>query len=1467
MASPPPDSHIVLSFGQERIWFLEQLEPESGAYNRPCHVRLEGPLDLDALRTALTALVARHDTLRSRFVDRSGVPAVETDDAGPVDLRVTSLEHLPADQRPAEAARLAGAQARRLFNLAEGPVFRADVLRLGPTRHLLLITVHHIVFDDWSQGILHRELGALYSAAVSDSPPPLDPLQVRYRDFAHWEREPLAQRSGTDHESYWQDQLISAPFVLDLPTAGPRPATQTYRGGHYDFRLPASITRQLHTLTKNRGITPFMSLLAGFSAVLHRYTGAASVLVGTPVFGRTRTEWEPLIGLFINTLVMRADFGPTVSYEELVGRVQQTVLKGLSHQDIPFERLLTLLDVPRDPSRSPLFQAFFNYRNVPRPTLTFAGLDAAPYPMPLDVARFDLTLEFERHGPDDLRGRLIYNADLWDLAMTERMAGHLVSLLTAALEAPRRSLDRLPMLTDGERQQRRALNTTSADATADRCIHVQFSECAARWPDRIAVAATDATLTYAELDTQTSALARKLRARGVGPEAVVGVCVERSSALVVALLAILKAGAAYLPLDPDYPPARLALMLEDSGAALVISDPSARTRVPPSAPEVLVSDGSDVTTPPPDHADVGDPVELDTLAYVIYTSGSTGRPKGVEILHRSVANLFAGMDQHLRLSGDDRWLAVTSPSFDIHTLELLFPLTRGSRVIVATETEVRDGRRLVDLMQRSGATFLQATPSTWRLLVQEDWRSPPVTALSGGETLPRPLANELLRRVGRLYNVYGPTETTVWSTLAEVTPNAEGPVSIGRPLRNTQVRVLDSHRQDVPVGVIGELYIGGLGLARGYRHQPELTSERFIEHSADGGSQRLYRTGDLAKWQDDGALALVGRGDAQVKVRGFRIELEEIEAVLDTHPDVQKSVVIVKDVDVGDQRLVAYVLPTSHENSTDQDGDAQVSDWGKVWDNTFVRAEAVTDLTLNTAGVTSSYTQRPIPAEETRDWVEHAAARIDALDTRRVLEVGCGLGRILFRVAPGSDEYWGLDPSPAALDYVSRNRDQLVGPGPSIRLRRQTADDWQGIPDGHFTLVVFNGVVMYFPSARYLKGAVEAALRATAPGGSIFLGDLRSLPLLEAFQLSVVLAGAEPDLPITELWARLGQRLVDEEELLVDPRLFAALRRHYPRIGSVRLRLKRGLHQNELTRFRYDVVLGLDRQTDTSPAETAWSCWSWERRPGLDLIEGALQAGSLPSLQISDVPNARVLPEIDLLGQRDTLGAVSCATVSARLEQQRAALPDPEIFWQIGKRAGYEVDVTWSSTSKGPGYVDVLFHKGTPPAAEQDRPVSEPAVDSAALDWSLFTNDPMTRPRDRALNQALQVHVNDQLPAYMHPSQYVVVDSLPRTPNGKIDRRALPDPAPLRTESRGSSTQPHTALEHTLLEIWKEILGRDDIGIDDDFVELGGHSLLVMQGISRIEHQLGVSLSVRDFLFKTVSELASVCEDKLAATR
>ncbi|HSF41300.1 MAG TPA: non-ribosomal peptide synthase/polyketide synthase [Thermoanaerobaculia bacterium] len=895
----PPPLHPVsreeappLSFAQERLWFLDQMEPGSPAYNIPAAVSLRGGLRPEILAAALSEAARRHEALRTTFRAVDGVPCQWIAPPSPVDLPVIDLADLPEEARREEAARLADREARRPFDLFAGPLLRAVLLRLAGREHTALVTVHHIVSDGWSTGVLVHELAVLYEAFAAGSPPPLPELPVQYADFAVWQRIWLQGDALKAELAWWTDRLAGAPRVLELPADRPRPVLPSHRGRHLPVGLDAEVARALRELSRRRGVTLFMTVKAGFDALLSRYTGETDLLVGSPVANRSRPELFGLIGFFANTLVLRGELAGDPTFEALLGRTRETALGAFEHQDLPFEKLVQELSPERSPGRSPLIQVVFALQNAPAAAWTLPGLELVPLPVESGTAKFDLTLLLRESG-GELGGLLESAADLFDEATIARLAGHFEALLAGAAAHPGTRLSDLPLLSGAEAREILAgAESTRSEYPREMPIHRLFEEQAALHPERVALVLDDEEMTYGELDRRANGLAWHLLSLGIAPETLVGVALDRSPGLVVAFLGILKAGGAYVPLDPADPAARRELLLEEAGVSLVVTEETLRAEARSDAPPA---------------------VPADALAYVLFTSGSTGKPKAVGVPHRAVVRLVRGAD-YADFGPEQVFLQLAPAAFDASTLEIWGPLLSGGRLVLFPP-RTPSLAELEEALARHGVTTLWLTAGLFHQVVESRLGSLRGLSqlLAGGDVLSPAAVNRVLAELPgcALINGYGPTENTTFTCChtvrAPIPPGASVP--IGRPIANTRVHVLDAAFRPVPDGVPGELFAGGDGLARGYLGRPELTAERFVPDPSGEPGARLYRTGDRARRRPGGEIEFLGRIDQQVKIRGFRVEPGEVEAALARHPGVREAVVAAGEDGAGARRLVAYVVP------------------------------------------------------------------------------------------------------------------------------------------------------------------------------------------------------------------------------------------------------------------------------------------------------------------------------------------------------------------------------------------------------------------------------------------------------------------------------------------------------------------------------------------------------------------------------
>ncbi|BAB74343.1 non-ribosomal peptide synthetase [Anabaena sp. FACHB-709] len=913
--------HFPLSFAQKRLWFLDKLQPGLSVYNVPAALRLTGNLDVTRLEQSLQSILLRHEILRTSFAVINDEPVQNIAVNVKINLPIIDLRELSPENQESQVIQQAKLLTEQPFQLTEPPLLRVALLQLSDTEFVLILVMHHIITDYWSFRVLVRELISLYQGQT------LAKLPIQFADFATWQQKWLQSEARQNQLLYWQEQLKNYPRELSLPTDYPRNAIQTFKGARLFFTLSPELSEQLRQLSQQYNATLFMTLLTAFNILLYRYSGQDDILVGSTVTSRDRPEIANLIGLFVNNLIFRTNLSGKPSFIELLNQVKETVLGALSHQDLPFEDLVEQLQPERNLSQNPLFQVMFVLHNTPNKTTNLPGLKIEPLETEHSTSRFDISLDMYET-PNGLRGTWEYSTELFEQATIERLIAHFQILLSNIVDNPKQSINEVPLLTVKEQNLLTEWNDTFTDIP-ELTVYELFSQQVEKTPDKIAVLFGNKSLTYQQLEQEANHLAAYLQNIGVQAETRVGICCDRSLEMVISLLAVHKAGGAYVPLDPGYPQERLQFIINDSQISILLTQTSLLNNLPlieeialnkplktplcASAPlrEIkiipLISN-TDKTN------DLSHPNQL---AYLIYTSGSTGTPKGVQILHRSLSNFLTAMSKAPGLTAEDNLLAVTTLAFDIAALEIFLPLIVGACLVLVEREVTLDGERLAQAIAQHQITFMQATPATWRLLLASGWEGKQdLKILCGGEALDNTLAQQLLSCTQEVWNLYGPTETTIWSAAQKL--SIDEPVTIGHPIANTQFYVLDEHLQPVPIGVPGELYIGGAGVAKGYWQRPDLTAERFLNQQSTVNSQQstvntLYKTGDRVRYLPDGKLEYLGRLDYQVKIRGFRIELGEIEAVLAQHPQISQAVVSVQEDEPGEQRLVAYIVPNSQD--------------------------------------------------------------------------------------------------------------------------------------------------------------------------------------------------------------------------------------------------------------------------------------------------------------------------------------------------------------------------------------------------------------------------------------------------------------------------------------------------------------------------------------------------------------------------
>ncbi|MFF9473365.1 amino acid adenylation domain-containing protein [Streptomyces roseolus] len=1460
-----PD-RVPLSSAQRRLWFLGELEGPSATYNIPLALRLRGPLDVGALRTALADVVGRHEALRTVFPAENGSPhqhVVAPERAAPtLDVVDVTEEELPA----------ALADARgHAFTLTEDLPLRAVLLRTGPADHVLSLVLHHIAGDGWSLAPLARDLSTAYAARREGRAPQWRPLPVQYADHTLWKQELLGAADDPDslaarQLAFWRDALDGAPEQIELPTDRPRPAMESHRGAIHRFTLPSPLRDRLRALAHSRRATLFMALQAGLAALFAALGAGRDIVVGTPVAGRGDEAADDLVGFFVNTLALRTDLGGDPTFEELLDRVRDADLNAFAHQDIPFEQLVEALNPTRSLSRHPVFQVLLALQNNERGEAVMPGLEVTVERPAQAAAKYDLFVNLvETRNEDDgataVEGAVEYATDLFDARTVARLTERYHDLLLAAVEAPTTRLSRMPVLDAAERAALRAEWDASAAGPAEDLIGL-FRARAAETPDAVAVRSGGDSLTYAQLDERAGRVAAALSGHGAGPESRIAVCLPRTADLVAGLLGVLRAGAAYVPLDPEYPDERIAAILADTRPVALLTTADCRPAITGAATAaggavLLAADAAHGAGPVPE-ARAALPGQA---AYVLHTSGSTGRPKGVVVSRGNLANLLADMRDRLRPTADDRLVAVTTVSFDIAALELFLPLVSGAGLVLADRAEARDPEALAALLTESGATLLQATPTTWQLLAEtapDALRG--LRKLVGGEALPASLASRLRDLGGELVNVYGPTETTIWSTAAHLDRDTGSAPPIGRALRGTRAYVLDEWLNPRPEGVPGELYLAGAGVARGYLGRGGLTAERFTADPFGAPGSRMYRTGDLVRRRADGELEFLGRTDHQVKVRGFRIELGEIETALGAHPDVAGAVVVARAAsgapsapgDPAPRRLVAYVVPEPHR-ATPDDGREQnrLDEWREAYD-TLYGGSAPAPLGQDFGIWRSSHDGQPIPLDEMLQWRAATVDRIRALRPARLLEIGVGTGLLLSELAEECAAYHGTDLSARAIETLREQVDAEPALKEKVELHVRPAHDFGGLPRGFYDTIVLNSVVQYFPDADYLTRVLRGALDLLAPGGRLFVGDVRVLALLRAFRASVETGNSAVSATPAAVLAAADRRTAAENELVIAPDYFARLRREAGEPLLLDVRLRRGRPHNELTRYRYDVLLA--KQGTAPPAAPPATELRWTPEDGDAGRLAALCAAHPGALRVTAIPNARVRRETAALAALEDGRPV---TEVRRILDGPADGVDPEDLYDAAAAAGRTAWVTWSAEGR-PDTVDLVLAPAdgggaAPVAPPAELWPGEPDADRAE------TNDPSAGAHHRELAARLRSHLAERLPDYMVPSAVVVLDALPLTANGKVDRNALPDPDPAGTDA---GRPPHTPREKLLCALFADLLGLGRVGVQDSFFALGGDSVLSVRLVSRARAQ-GLPLTTRDvFEHHTVAALAAALEGR-----
>ncbi|WKX71564.1 non-ribosomal peptide synthetase [Streptomyces sp. XD-27] len=1414
---------IPLSFAQRRMWFLHRLEGPSATYNIPFALRLDGALDTATLAAAVTDVVTRHESLRTLVVENAD---------GTPEQRVLPPEEVVPQFHVVDVAAEAVDEAMReavgaSFDLETELPLRTTIFRVSPQEHVLTFVFHHIAADGASMGPFLRDLVSAYTARHGGSAPQWEPLPVQYKDYTLWQRELLGEDG--DRESvaapqlaYWQRELAEVPQPVQLPLDRPRPTVAGYSGGHVDFLLEPDLVAGLGKLGADRGATVPMVAQAALAVLLNKLGAGEDVTIGSPIEGRTDEALADLIGFFVNTWVLRADMSKNPSFGGLVEQVRDKALAAYDNQDVPFERLVELLNLERSTSYQPLFQVMLAWQFV-WPEIEMPDLEVSLVPVGTDTAKFDLFFNIVPEASGRAYGRLEYSTELFDHTTAVDIVNRLVRILDQAAADPGVRLADIGVLAEEERDWLvRRVNDTAQPVAADT-LPGAFEAQVERDPDLVALIGEQERLTYGEFNRRANRLAHWLVEQGAGPEQLVAVRIPRSVDLMVAIYAVVKAGAAYVPIDTELPEDRVEHVLAGAKPLLVLDEELPDVSGYPEAnPERVLS---------PDNA-----------AYVIFTSGSTGGPKGVQVSHRSIMNRLQWGLSHFDVGTEDRVLLSTSASFDVSVPELFAPLQVGAAVVIARPDGRRDPSYLAELIQRERVTGADFVPSLLEVFITEPTAAR-CTSLRwievAGEAFPAALANkvvDVLPGCG-VHNLYGPTEAAVEVTAWQHVPGADR-VPIGAPVWNTQVYVLDAALRPVAPGVAGELYLAGTGLARGYLGQLGLTANRFVACPFGEPGTRMYRTGDVVRWNRDGQVEYIGRSDFQVKIRGFRIELGEIENVLAAHPGVAQATVVVREERKGDKRLVGYIVP--EPGAAVADVDDQTDEWREVYDDSY-RASEDQAWGEDFQMWTSSYDGEPIPREQMQQWRDAAVAQVLRYAPRRVLDIGVGSGLLLAKIVGEVEEYWGTDISAPVVDRVRAQAEQ-AGYGDRVRLSARAADDLSGLPSGRFDVVVLNSVVQYFPSAEYLDKVLCEAMELVAPGGRLIVGDVRNATTLRVL-LTAVQRAAHPHASYDELRTLVEKELLAERELVIAPEWFTEWARDHA--AGADIRLKAGQAHNELTRHRYEVVLHKAAADVLDVSDVPSVPWGGQLSALSDLGGLEERVGHGP-VRVSGMPNARLIEE------------ATVATAAGLLDP--APLPgqpvDPQELLRWARENGRHAVLTWSGEDARCFDAVLLPERRT-----GQRDVTG-AFLPGAVGRRMRANAPALAKSIGPLLAELPEYLRGRLPDYMVPAAVVPLSEIPLTASGKLNRRMLPPPDYAQAST---GRAPRNQSEETLSALFAEVLGLERVGIDDDFFATGGDSIRSIQVVARARSR-GLTVSTREiFEHRTVARLAEVVEGREGA--
>lgn len=1480
----------IVSPAQKRLWFMDQLVVDRSSYNMYSAVRLHGTIDQSIVQASFRYIAQRHSQLRCNFLERQGEPYIINHLHGLVNTPCYNLTHLDKNAGVIESERLLNDLISTPFNLEKDPLFRPLFISLHEKEHIIAVCMHHIISDGWSMGILLKEWTIVYNALLAGREPRLVELPIQYADFAYWQTQKLEDHAWDHHLEYWKQRLNESTSPTLLPDKRYSDSTQQ-PGAEVRFQLPILLCEQLDDYRIHSGSTLFALLFTVFNILLHRYTGETNMLTGTPIANRNYTEIEGIIGYFVNLLPLSIHIEPDITFQQLLNHVMQSSAEAFLHQDFPFDRLIEELQPERSDQAIPLIRHLFVFQNQAMPNLQITNAQMEVIELYNRTSKTDILLSMAG-GKDGITARLEYNSDLYLPATIERLAEHFIILTQAVMESPTLPIQQLNLLCASEEERLSLKAPIIQQPSTATTLHKQFEQTVMTFPERTAIQGITAVWNYKELNEYANQIAHYLLERGVLRGQFIALYMDRSPTMIASLIAILKVGCAYVPIDAAYPQERIQFMLEDAQCTMIIVDDKTIDQLPILENVVLNMDQSQHQVKQCSKENLHLNIDSDQLAYMIYTSGSTGKPKGVLIEHQNVSRLFRSTAPLFQFDEHDVWTLFHSCAFDFSVWEIWGALLYGGRLVVVPAESTRSFEDFYQLLIDQKVTVLNQTPSAFKQLIHieqllhVDQENKHLNTLRyvifGGEALELESLRPWIDRYGddspQLINMYGITEITVHATYRRITMNdlQEGSGSlIGVPLPDMSAFVLDSLQQPVPIGVVGELYIGGPGVSRGYWQREELNQLRFSQYvggisAIDDNPFRVYRSGDLARWTAFGELEYIGRIDDQVKVRGYRIELGEIEAAIQQYPLVSQNVTIIEHNDLGDPKIACYLIP--HENYTEQliqemRQEEQIANrWVTVFDGYYMADNDHIDKTFHTVGWNDSYQGEAIPAEQMEEWTNATVQRIQKYQPKRILEIGCGTGLLLFRLATTCEAYTGIDFSSQAIQYIEQHLSILGEDAAKVQLHQASADELDKIPLEPVDMVIINSVAQYFSDLDYLNKVLTQATSRLRPGGTIFLGDVCGIMFTEPFQASIVKQSVEGEMSVVDFQQLVQHKIHQHNELMLGLSYFKNIKASIPAIQHTDLLYKKGQYHHEMNKFRFDAILHTGQPQLWEPvADYDWSEVSSLSQNYSDDFAHLLYLSEKHdehSFVIRNIPNARLQEEWNFMKWYHMAHpATLLSSYSSTIHPSQIIDPyKAEASW-INDRH----DLEWLVTSSAEqGCMDAIFY---PKGIQKQYPVINQSLNSEEQEVSTTASIPLRSTLEGYLGKQIRSSLKGRLPTYMIPSEFVILDRFPLTVNGKIEYSQLKRLKPQRVLSDLSMQEKEsgTPTEEALRLIWLQLLDIEYVSLNESFFDVGGHSLLVAQLMFYIKKEFDVHIPLLQLMQEpTIRSIAFIIDEALA---